>query len=96
MRRHDKVQESELGSRDTQENCVVMSRRLKCRIKRQCSEALFGGQAKQTTIAELFSPPDMVLEAVRRGGVSWQLRLDNRLRHASALCTTKGSNTTGT
>ena len=29
------LQESELGSRDTQENCVVMSRRLKCRIKRQ-------------------------------------------------------------
>ena len=64
------LQESELGSRDTQENCAVMSRRLKCRIKRQCSEALFSGQAKQTTIAELFSPPDMVLEAVRRGGVS--------------------------
>ena len=64
------LQESELGSRDTQDNCVVMSRRLKCRIKRQCSEALVSGRAKQTTVAELFSPPDMVLEAVRRGGVS--------------------------
>ena len=31
------LQESELVSRDTQESCVVMSRRLKCRIKRQCS-----------------------------------------------------------
>ena len=64
------LQESELGSRDTRENCVVMSRRLKCRIKRQCSEALFSGRAKRTTIAELFSPPDMVLDAARRGGVS--------------------------
>ena len=64
------LQESELVSRDTQESCVVMSRRLKCRIKRQCSEAVLSGQAKRTTIAELFSPPGMVLEAVRRGGVS--------------------------
>ena len=63
------LQESELMSCAAQENCVVMSRRLKCRIKRQCSEALFGGQGKRTTIAEMFSPPDMVLEAVRRGGV---------------------------
>ena len=63
-------QESELVSRDTQESCVVMSRRLNCRIKRQCSEAFLSGQAKQTTIAELFSPPGVVLEAVRRGGVS--------------------------
>ena len=64
------LQESELGSRDTQDNCVVMSRRLKCRVKKQCSEALLSGRAKQTTVAELFSPPNMVLEAVRRGGVS--------------------------
>ena len=35
------LQESELMVCATQENCVVMSRRLKCRIKRQCSEALF-------------------------------------------------------
>ena len=48
----------------------MMPRRLKCRIKRQCSEALLSGQAKRTTIAELFSPPGVVLEAVRRGGVS--------------------------
>ena len=47
----------------------MMSRRLKYRIKRQCSEALLSGQAKRTTIAEFFSQPGVVLEAVRRGGV---------------------------
>ena len=50
-----------------------MSRRLKCRVKRQCSEALLSGQAKQITIAELFSPPGMVLEAVRMSHGSYDL-----------------------
>ena len=59
------LRESELMVCATQENCV----RLKCRIKKQCLQALFGGQGKRTTIAEMFSPPDMVLEAVRRRGV---------------------------
>ena len=30
------LQESELGFRDTLENCVVILRRLKCLFKRQC------------------------------------------------------------
>ena len=64
------LQESEQVSRATLESCVVMSRRLKRRIQRQCSEALLSGQMKRTTIVELFSPPCVALEAVRRGGVS--------------------------
>ena len=90
------LQESELVSRAMHESCVVMSRRLKCRIKKQCSEALLSGQVKRTSIAELFSTRCGPGSCTPRRSVARQLRLDNWLRHAGPLCTTRDTRTTGT